>query len=75
MYMCLVDSDVSNFLQPMDYSLPGSSIHGISPGKNTGVGLPGSPQDLPNPGMEPTFLMSPALLIKVTNRSVSQCNI
>ena len=23
---------------PMDYSLPGSSIHGIFPGKNTGVG-------------------------------------
>ena len=23
---------------PMDYSLPGSSVHGHSPGKNTGVG-------------------------------------
>ena len=23
---------------PMDYSLPGSSIHGIFPGKSTGVG-------------------------------------
>ena len=23
---------------PMDYSLPGSSVHGIFPGKNTGVG-------------------------------------
>ena len=23
---------------PMDYSLPGSSVHGDSPGKNTGVG-------------------------------------
>ena len=23
---------------PMDYSLPGSSVHGIFPGKSTGVG-------------------------------------
>ena len=47
---------------PMDCSLPGSSLHGDSPGKNTGVGchahpLPG---DLPNPGITPTSLMSPA---------------
>ena len=34
-------------------SLPGSSVHGDSPGKNTG-GLPcPSPGDLPNPGIEP----------------------
>ena len=36
----------------MDHSPPGASVHGDSPGKNTGVGsLP--PGDLPNPGMEP----------------------
>ena len=38
----------------MDYSLPGSSVDGDSPGKNTGVGchaLP-SPGDLPNPGIQ-----------------------
>ena len=23
---------------PMDYSLPGSSVHGVSPGENSGVG-------------------------------------
>ena len=44
---------------PMDCSPPGSSVHGIFPGKNTGVGchFP-SPEDLPEPGIEPT---SPAL--------------
>ena len=31
-------SHVQHFLQPMDYSLPGSSVHGDSPGKNTAVG-------------------------------------
>ena len=38
----------------MDYSPPGSSVHGDSPGKNTG-GLPRPPPgDLPNPGIKPS---------------------
>ena len=37
----------------MDYSLPGSSVHGDSPGKNTGVYPPIlSPGELPDPGIE-----------------------
>ena len=47
---------------PMDCSPPGSSVHGDSPGKNTGVdchALP--PGDLPNPGIKPASLTSPAL--------------
>ena len=35
----------------MDYSPPGSSIHGDSPGKNTGVGCHTLLQDLLNPGL------------------------
>ena len=42
----------------MDYSLLGSSVHGDSPGKNTGVGIIPSPGNLPNPRIEPR---SPAL--------------
>ena len=38
---------------PMDCSLPGSSIHGDSLGKNTGVGGHALLEDLPNPGIEP----------------------
>ena len=38
----------------MDYSQPGASVHGDSPGKNTEVGRP-PPGDLPNPGIKPTF--------------------
>ena len=42
---------------PMDYSPPGSSVHGDSPGKNTGSQLPClSPRDLPNPGIKPWCL-------------------
>ena len=36
--LLLSHSVISNILQPMDCSLPGSSVHGDSPGKNTGMG-------------------------------------
>ena len=50
--MCLVAQLCLILCDPMDYSPPGSSVHGDSPGKNTGVGcLP--PEDLLNPGIEP----------------------
>ena len=45
---------------PMDCNLSGSSVHGDSSGKNTGVGVPCPPPgDLPNPGMQ---LASPELV-------------
>ena len=44
---------------PMDYSLPSSSVHGDSPGKECWSGLPYPPPgDLPNPRVDPR---SPAL--------------
>ena len=41
---------------PMDYSPPGSCVHGDSPGKNTGVGCHALPQEIfvtqgSNPGL------------------------
>ena len=48
---------------PMDFSPPGSSVHGDSPGKEYWSGLPCPPPgDLPNPGLKPVTLMSPALI-------------
>ena len=35
---CLVAQSCRILYDPMDYSLPGSSIHGDSPGNHTGVG-------------------------------------
>ena len=35
--MCLVAQLCLAMCNPMTYSLPGSSVHGDSPGKNTGV--------------------------------------
>ena len=57
--MCLVTQFCLTLCKPMGYSPPGSSIHGDSPGKNTGERLPCPPPgDLSNPGIEP---WSPAL--------------
>ena len=36
--LCLVAQSCLTFCHPIDCSPPGSSIHGDSPGKNTGVG-------------------------------------
>ena len=49
-------------LNPMDCSLPVSSVHGDSPGKNSEVGchFP-SPGHLPNQGVEPMSLRYPSL--------------
>ena len=46
---------------PMNHSLPGSSVHGILRQEYWG-GLPCPPPgDLPDPGIKPTVLMSPAM--------------
>ena len=58
--LCLVAQSCPTLWDPMDYSLPGSSVHGDSPGKNTGVGCHSLLYTLPNPGIEPR---SPALQV------------
>ena len=46
---------------PVNHSLPGSSIHGILQARKLEwVAMPSS-GDLPDPGIEPVFLMSPVL--------------
>ena len=46
----------------MDCSPLGSSVHGDSPGKNTGVGCHAFLRgNLPNPGIEPVSPVAPAL--------------
>ena len=42
---------------PMDCSLPGSSVHGFFPGKNIGMEMPFSPPgDLPDASVELTYV-------------------
>ena len=54
---------------PVDYSPPGSSVHGASPGKNSGVGshalLPG---DLPNPGIKPCLPHCRQILYRLSHQ-------
>ena len=53
--LCLVTSSRLTLCDPMDCTSPGSSVHGDSAGKNTGVGCYALLQDLANPGIEPRF--------------------
>ena len=53
------------FCDPMDYNPPGSSVHGISPHKNIGVGCHFLLQEnLPDPEIKPAspafFIIEPA---------------
>ena len=60
--LCLVAQSCHTFCGLMDCSLPGSSVHADSSGKNTGVGCHALLQgNLPDPGMEPASPVSPAL--------------
>ena len=53
-YVCLVAQSCPTLCNPVDSSLPGSSVHEDSPGKNTGLGCHALLQgNLPNPGIEP----------------------
>ena len=52
--VCIVDQACQTLCDPRDCSLPGSSVHEDSPGKNPGVGFHALLQgNLPNPGIEP----------------------
>ena len=47
---------------PMDCSPPGSSVHRILQARILEwIAMPSTPGDLPDPGIEPTSLTSPAL--------------
>ena len=54
---CLVAQSCLTLCDPMDCSPPGSSVHGDSPGKNTGVGCLALLQ-----GIFPTQGLNPGLL-------------
>ena len=53
MHSCSVIQSCLTLCEPLDYSLPGSSVHGISQARYwSGLSFPTS-GDLPNPGIEP----------------------
>ena len=60
-YVCVHAQSYLTLCNPMDCSLPGSAVHGISQARMLdGLPFP-SPGDLPGPGIEPLSPASPAL--------------
>ena len=60
--MCSVTRSFLTLCDPMDCNPPGSSVHGMFSGKNTGVDCCFPPsEDLPDLGIEPMSSVSPAL--------------
>ena len=60
-HACIAAQSCLTLCDPMNCSLPGSSVHGNSLGKDTGVGCHGPPlEELPDPGIEAG---SPALQV------------
>ena len=55
--LCLVAQSCPTFCNPMNCSRPGSSVHGDSPSKNTGMGCHALPE-----GIFPTQRSNPGLL-------------
>ena len=51
--LCLVTQSCPTFCDPMDWSPPGSSVHGDSPGKYPGVGSHFLLQGILNQGLNP----------------------
>ena len=55
--LCLVAQSYPSPCDPMEYSPPGSSVHGDSPGKNTGGGCHALLQEIfPTQGLKPGLL-------------------
>ena len=52
--LCLVAQSCLTLCDPIDCSLPGSSVHGDSPGKILEYFSCPPPEDLPNPWIKPT---------------------
>ena len=67
--LCLVASVVSDCLRPMDCSPPGSSVHGDSPGKHTGVGCHALLQGIfPTQGSNPGLLHCRRIIYQMSHQ-------
>ena len=60
MHVCQVAQSYPTLCKPMDCSLPGSSVHEIFREEYSSGLLFPVPEDLPDPGFEPTSLALPA---------------
>ena len=71
--MCLVAQFCPTVCESMDYSPPGFSVHGNSPGKNTGVGCHGLYQGIfPTQGLNPCLLHCRQILYLLSHQGNHQ---
>ena len=67
--LCLVAQLYPILCDSMDYSLPGSSVHGDSPGNNTGVGYHALLQGIfPTQGLNPGLLHCRQILYNLSHQ-------
>ena len=67
--VCLVAQSCLTLCNPMDCSLPSSSVHGDSPGKNTGVGCQALLQGIvPTQGLNPGLLHCRWILYRLSHQ-------
>ena len=67
--LCLVAQSCPTLCIPMDCSLPGSSVYGDSPRKNTGVGCPALLQGIfPAQGLNPGLLHHKGVLYRLSHQ-------
>ena len=70
--LCLVTQSCLILCNPKDYGLSGSSVHGDSPGKNTGVGCHALLQGIsPAQGSNLCLIQSPTLAVKLFTTSAT----
>ena len=68
---CLVSQSCLTLCDPMDCSLPGSSVHGDSPGRNTGVGCHAFFQGIfPTQGSNPHLPLCRWILYLLTHQGI-----
>ena len=71
--LCLVAQSCLTLCNNMDYSPPGSSVHGDSPGKNTGVGCCALLQGIfPTQGLNPGLLHCKQILYHLRHQGSLQ---
>ena len=72
--VCLISHSCLTQCNPMDCSLRGSSVHGNSPGKNTGVGCHALLQGFfLTKGLNPGLLHCKRILPSVTRKAQLKC--
>ena len=71
--LCLVIQSCLTLCDPMDCSLPGSSVYGNSPGKNTRVGCQGKIQEIfSTQGLNPGLLLCRQILYHLSHQGSSR---